>query len=256
MKAYNIVIDMLKNGDKGVLVTIMAGTPSILENIEKHLIWLNGRLILVDKNGCNTALDLNSTLFSSIKNLSDQVLKTRKFHREKLQIGEEWVDLMLEPILPRPRLIVFGCGFVGQALAQMVHLIELPLTVVDDRPQFANSDIFPEGTRVICDDFSRAIEEIDVQETDFVVIVTRGHQYDRICMEKMVGKTLAYIGMIGSKRRVRGLFEELEKSGVDPEWLANVHSPIGLKIGAETPAEIGVSILAEIIQVWRKGEQS
>ena len=164
-----------------------------------------------------------------------------------------WLDVMLEPIVPAPRLLIFGCGHVGQALAWLAHLSELPVTVVDDRPIFANGGLFPTGTEVLCDDFTRAIERLNPGGNDFAVIVTRGHQYDRVCLSRLVGRQMAYVGMIGSKRRVAGLFQEMIREGADPEWLEHVHSPIGLDIGAETPAEIAVSIMAELIRVRRKG---
>jgi xanthine dehydrogenase accessory factor len=152
-----------------------------------------------------------------------------------------------------PRLVILGCGHIGQALAQMAHWVGWPLTVVDDRPDFANSGLFPAGSEVICGNFSQTIQGLQLAEIDYVVIVTRGHQYDRICLEALAGRPLAYIGMIGSRRRVQGLMEELTKDGLDEQWLRSIHSPIGLDLGAETPEEIAVSIVAEMIQVRRKG---
>ncbi|WP_164731139.1 XdhC family protein [Anoxybacter fermentans] len=248
MKIYRTVLKMLMNNEKGVLVTVVDSTPSFEELKGKRCIFKESGFLSDNDKDFNDEL-----LFANLQKLCLKIMDEGKFRREKLKVGDEWIDLMLEPILPMPRLIILGCGYVGQALAQIAYLLELPLVVVDDRSDFANKTLFPPKTRIICDDFSRAIEVIDPKENDFVVIVTRGHKYDRICLEKLAGKKLAYIGMIGSRRRVRELFSELIKEGVDSEWLSKVHAPIGLDIGAETPAEIGVSIMAEIIQIWRKG---
>jgi xanthine dehydrogenase accessory factor len=162
--------------------------------------------------------------------------------------------LTVENYLPKPRMIVLGGGHIALALTKMAKLADFYVTVFDDRPAFANPARFPDADDVICDDFSRVMERIGVRSSDYVVIVTRGHKHDTECLEGVLkGVTPAYTGMIGSRRRVAIVLKQLEAAGYDKGLLGEVHTPIGLKIGAVTPAEISVAILAEVIGVKRKG---
>ena len=157
-----------------------------------------------------------------------------------------------EYYLPRPRLIILGGGHIALALTQMAKTCEFYTLVFDDRPMFANEDRFPAADEVICDDFSRVFERVRINSTDYVVIVTRGHKHDQECLEGVLkGEPPAYTGMIGSRRRVAIVRKQLADAGYSNERLDAVFSPIGLRIGAVTPAEISVSILSEIIRVKR-----
>ncbi|MDR1495977.1 MAG: XdhC family protein [Clostridiales Family XIII bacterium] len=161
---------------------------------------------------------------------------------------------VVEHYLPKPRMVVLGGGHIALALTKMAKLIDFSVTVFDDRPAFANPDRFPEADEVVCDDFSRVMERVKVRSSDYVVIVTRGHKHDTECLEGVLkGVRPAYTGMIGSRRRVAIVLKQLEDAGYDEELLGDVHTPIGLKIAAVTPAEISVAILAEIIQIKRAG---
>jgi xanthine dehydrogenase accessory factor len=151
-------------------------------------------------------------------------------------------------------MIVLGGGHIALALTKMAKLTDFSVTIFDDRPAFANPDRFPEADEVICDSFSRVMERVKVRASDYVVIVTRGHKHDTECLEGVrSGVRPAYTGMIGSRRRVAIVMKQLEEAGYNKALLDGVHSPIGLRIAAVTPAEIAVSILAEIIQVKRAG---
>jgi xanthine dehydrogenase accessory factor len=162
---------------------------------------------------------------------------------------------VVERYAPKPRLLILGGGHIALALVRMAKLIEFSVTVFDDRPMFANPGRFPEADEVICDDFSRVFERLNVRSTDYVVIVTRGHKHDTECLEGVLrGTPPTYIGMIGSRRRVAIVLKQLRDQGFDEDSVAQVHSPIGLAIGAVTPAEISVSIISEIIEVKRKGK--
>ena len=133
----------------------------------------------------------------------------------------------------------------------MAKIIGYEVSVVDDRPSFANSARFPTADTIICDDFERALDAININPQTFVVIITRGHRYDKVCLRKVINQPASYIGMIGSRKRVKALLAELEEEGVPNKLLQKLYSPIGLKIGAETPEEIAVSILSELIKVQR-----
>ena len=151
--------------------------------------------------------------------------------------------------LPPCRLILLGGGHVSQPLCRYAADLEFGVTVVDDRPSFANAARFPDAEHVVCDSFVKAINELAITRYDFVCVITRGHRYDAVCLRQIfAGVMPRYLGLIGSKRRTIELFHMLEEEGFGRALIDRVHTPIGLPIGAETPKEIAISILAELIQ--------
>lgn len=182
-----------------------------------------------------------------------EVLAGRLPRLETIELEGGRVTLFLEPVLPEPEVVVLGGGHVGQQVAAMAKMVGYRVTVIDDRPDFANAALFPTADKIICRRFTEALQDIKITPSTFIVIVTRGHRYDYDCLRAVVEAPAAYIGMIGSRRRVRGVKELLLADGVPASALERIHAPIGVDIGAETPAEIAVSIMAEIIRVYRRG---
>lgn len=153
------------------------------------------------------------------------------------------------------KLVVCGGGHVSVPIIRMGLMIGCQVTVLEDRPKFADNARRAGASRVICETFGEGLEKIEGDEDTFFVIVTRGHRYDQICLEKIVRKRHAYIGMMGSRKRTALVKEQIIADGGDPEVIGRVHTPIGLDIGAETPEEIAVSVMAEIIAVKNRGER-
>ena len=154
---------------------------------------------------------------------------------------------------PQERLILLGGGHIAQPLCRYGVDLGFAVTVVDDRPSFANRGRFPEAKEVICDAFPDALRSLKIHEQDYVAVITRGHRYDADCLRTILAGTFPkYLGMIGSKRRVAGLFQLLKDEGIPGEMLAEIHAPIGLSINALTTQEIAVSIAAELIQCRRR----
>ena len=159
---------------------------------------------------------------------------------------------LIERFMAKPRLIILGGGHISLALADMAYLTDFDTIVYDDRPSFANAERFSTAKAVICDAFLNLTKNITLTSSDFVVDVTRGHMHDKECLEVILsGTEPAYTGMIGSRRRVAIVLDQLASEGFDKERIARIHAPIGLKIGAQTPSEIAVAILAQIIEVKR-----
>lgn len=163
------------------------------------------------------------------------------------------VRLFIDPAPLKLKLLILGAGHISLPLSMMAKILGYHVTVVDDRPFFASKSRFSTADSVICDDFVQAIRQIDIDLNTCVVIVTRGHRHDKLCLKEILKYPNMYTGMIGSRRRVKSLLSELEEQGVPQEYLQKVHSPIGLNINAETPEEIAVSILGELINVHRGG---
>jgi len=159
------------------------------------------------------------------------------------------VTLAIELIKPNLKLLVFGGGHVGQAVALMAALIGYDVTVIDDREQFASRERLPDPRiELVVTNFSAATRELVITSHTAIVIVTRGHQYDELCLKNVIDSRAGYIGMIGSRKRVLSVFRKLASEGFAESSLQRVHAPIGLSIGARSPQEIAVAILAEIIQ--------
>lgn len=165
------------------------------------------------------------------------------------------IALYVERMAPPPELVIVGAGHIAVPLAAIGGLLGWRVTVLDDRPEFARADRFPEADRVIVADFADPFAGVAIGPRTRLVLVTRGHRYDYDCMRALaaLGVEPAYVGMIGSRRRVRAAFEMLGAEGFDPGWLARVRAPIGLDVEARTPAEIAVAVAAEMIQAERGG---
>jgi xanthine dehydrogenase accessory factor len=164
---------------------------------------------------------------------------------------EAWV--YYELALPRPRLVLVGAGHIAVPTAQVARLLDFDVTVIDDRPSFANRNRFPTADEIVVDDFETALEGVSITPTTYVVLVTRGHVHDVRALRRVIDSPAAYIGMIGSRRRVFAVFKLLHAEGVAVERLLRVHAPIGLDIKTETPGEIAVSIGAELLKARRGG---
>ncbi len=165
------------------------------------------------------------------------------------------VDVYIEPIKPLPVLHIFGGGHISFFLARLGKMLGFHVVIIDDRPEYANAERFPEADETIAADLASAVKKLNINSSSYIVIVTRGHQSDSVVLEWAAKTPAAYVGMIGSRKKVKTVFEYLKSKGIKQVQLDRIHAPIGLDIGAETPEEIAVSIMAEIIQVFRQLEK-
>ena len=153
-----------------------------------------------------------------------------------------------------PRLLILGGGHIALSLCQMAHLLGYRIVVVDDRPSFANQARFPQADEVICGDFREVLARLRIGPETYAVVVTRGHRQDEECLDHLLRTEAAYVGSIGSRRRIAIVRERLRESGIPAGRIDELHAPIGLDIGSETPAEIALAILAEITVVRKERE--
>jgi xanthine dehydrogenase accessory factor len=156
--------------------------------------------------------------------------------------------VMIEPITSDDQLMIFGGGHVALALYQICQLLDFRITVTDDRVQFANKQRFPEADRVLAAPYGQQFQSLSITPNTFIVIVTRAHAGDEICLRHALKSPASYIGLLGSRSKFAQLKKRLVDAGVPRAQLKRIHCPIGLDIGAITPEEIAVSIAAEIIQ--------
>jgi xanthine dehydrogenase accessory factor len=161
------------------------------------------------------------------------------------------MDVFVEPILSQPVLYIFGAGHISFFIARVGKMVGFKVAVIDDRADFANERRFPEVDEILAEDFDAVFSRLKINRSAYVVIVTRGHLSDEKVLEWAVGTEAAYIGMIGSRKKNKMVFDNLMARGVPKEALDRVCAPIGLDIGAETPEEIALSIGAQLVQVMR-----
>lgn len=169
---------------------------------------------------------------------------------------EDKVELFIEYITGKPHLVICGGGHIALPLCSIAKMLDFDVTVIDDRIEFANNERFPIADKVLCKEFNEALEEVNANKSSYFVIVTRGHKDDRKCLEKILKKDFFYVGMIGSKSKVAFVINNMLENGYRKEEINKVHTPIGLSIGGQTPAEIAVSIAGEIILEKNKKEAS
>lgn len=161
------------------------------------------------------------------------------------------LEIYVEPILPAPRAFIFGAGHISRGLAQVATLAGFETVIVDDRDSFANRERFPDAAEIHAGEYEEVFPRLNVNETGYIVIVTRGHRDDMRVLRWAVGTSARYIAMIGSKRKVIGVIRELEKEGIPPAAFEKVFAPMGLEIGAVSPEEIAISVVAEMIAMRR-----
>ena len=243
---YREVIRMKQKGGVAVLATLIS-LDGIFPKGErsKALIKISGEKMgsLLDRKELEERiLEESGTLFNE-----------KKPRVVVLNLGREeasWkqMEVLLEPILSEPTVYIFGGGHISQQVSPLAKRVNFKVVVIDDREMFANRERFPEADEVMVSEFEECFDRLSIDESSYIVIVTRGHLYDGFVLEQAVKTNARYIGMIGSKKKIRTLYQNLMEKGIPKEALNRVHAPIGLDIHSETPEEIGVSIIAELIK--------
>ena len=251
-EVFAAVADALERGEAAALVTIVATTGSTPQRVgAKMLVFADGRIVGTIGGGCyendafwkaREAIDHRRPELVHYE-LSDD------FAQETGLICGGQMDVYIEPIEPSPELYVIGAGHVGFHLARLAHEVGFRVHVVDDREKFANDERFPTAEEVVVDDIPTWVARANLPPHAYVVIVTRGHTNDLEALRALAPIDLRYLGLIGSRAKVARIYEALAADDMPAERLKRVHAPIGLDIGAVTPQEIAVSILAELIAV-------
>jgi xanthine dehydrogenase accessory factor len=189
---------------------------------------------------------------------ADALSEVRKtmWDESGVRISMGSMEVFMEPLTLRPRLVLFGAGHVASHIARLAKSVHFRVTVCDDRAEYANAERFPDAEEIVIEDFSRVFDKVRIDDRSYLVIVTRGHQHDAVVLEQAVRTDARYIGMIGSKRKTQTLLENLRAEGVPKDRVDRVYSPIGIAIGAVTPEEIALSIVCELVKVRRLGDEA
>jgi xanthine dehydrogenase accessory factor len=246
--------EALRRGDSAALVTVVRSTGSTPQRAgAKMLVFADGRTVGTIGGGCyeNDAFWKARDAIASGHPLFLHYELNDDFAQENGLICGGQMDVHIDPLIPSPHLYVLGAGHVGWHLARAAANADFHVHVVDDREKFANAERFPDAAEIIVEPIVDWAHRADLPATAFVVIVTRGHQHDLDALRAMAARDLRYLGLIGSRAKVARIYDALLAEGLPDECLRRVHAPIGLNIGAVTPAEIAVSILAQLIAVRR-----
>jgi xanthine dehydrogenase accessory factor len=230
--------EAMRHGHEFYFLTHLKDANNNIKVLGRSILFPDGRVV---GNTSLTQTDIDN-LKSELHNISATSV---------ISIGDTRV--VVDRIRNLKTLYCFGAGHVAVPTARIAAMVGFRVVVADDRSEFANAERFPDADQVyVIDDFNRALEGLDIDADSFIVIVTRGHQYDRVVLEQALKTNAGYIGMISSRKKRDSIYEALIAGGVKKEEIEKVHSPIGIAIGGETPEEIAVSIIAELVSVRSK----
>jgi xanthine dehydrogenase accessory factor len=259
IRLYHIRMDAKAVEDEGMLCG--GNVDVLLEPIlDKHK-TVYERIRGFEKQGIRAVIVTRfnqTTLEKSVIDPNGDIWGDRLEKDEASELRDFWSErrirflnnnTVVEPLSVFSNLYIFGAGHVSQFLSKAANLVDFNVTVIDDREEFANRERFPEADSIIVEDFNKAFNALDFTTNSYIVIVTRGHSHDALVLEKSIEQPTRYIGMIGSKRKVRMVLDYLREKGVKKEILESIHAPIGIDINSETPQEIAISIVAELIKV-------
>jgi len=251
---YQEIVRVKTEGEEAALVTVVSASGSTpREEGAKMLVRPDGSILGTIGGGSLEARAIEEAV-KVIKQAKPKRLHFTLTAKEAGEVGMICggeLEVFIEPILTPPNLYIFGGGHISLPLAKMGRLCGFNIAVVDDRAEFAHAERFPEADVILAEDFTSSFARVKIDKSSYIVIVTRGHQHDEVVLEWAVGTPAKYIGMIGSKTKNETIFSHLLARGISREQLDRVHAPIGLEIEAQTPEEIAVSILAEVIKVRR-----
>jgi xanthine dehydrogenase accessory factor len=253
LEIYQELAKIAASGERAVLATVISSRGSVPRKA--------GTKMIIKEDGSLVGSIGGGNVEQAVQERALEVMKSGEAQMINLDLtgsGEEaWMicggklDVFLEPILPAETLYLFGAGHLSQSTAAVAKMLGLRVVVIDPRPEYSNKDRFPDADSLIVEEYDNAFSKLNVDENSYIVIYTPGHVSDEKCLQFAVGTAAKYVGMIGSKKKVKEIKDRLRKKGVSQQQLDEVYAPIGLEINAQTPEEIAVSILAEITKVRR-----
>jgi xanthine dehydrogenase accessory factor len=255
MDIYEELVRLRRLGQKCAMATIVEVNGSIPSfESAKMLIREDGSIVGTIGGGCVEA---------EVWNAAREVMETEKSRHLNFNLGQDaaydnglicggQLKVFIEPVIPYPRAFIFGAGHVSKSISKIANIAGFATVIVDNREPFANRDRFPEADEIFAEEYEDVFPKLQINSSSYLVIVTRGHRDDMRVLRWAVSTPARYIAMIGSKRKTIAVVRELEKDGVPRDAFDTVHAPMGLEIGAITPEEIAVSVVAEMIATRRQ----
>ncbi len=248
MQIYEEVLRLKRLGRASAIATIVECKGSSPQKQgAKMLVRDDGSLLGTLGGGCLEA-DVRQAALMAINDGHPQTLSFELTEREGGLVCGGTVLVYIEPVLLEPHLVILGAGHVGRALTKLARFIGFRVTVIDDRQEYANRENIPDATDLAVRDFERAFDGMDIEKHTFLVVATRGHNHDLDAVKAALRTNAGYIGLLGSRRKKGLLFKALQEAGFKQEDIERIIIPVGMDIGSTTPEEIGVSIMAQIIE--------
>src|SRR5260370_3318799 len=254
MDIYEEVVRLQRLGQKcGLAISVQVNGSIPSYESAKLLVREHGSIFGTIGGGCVEA---------EVWNVAREVMETERPRHLNFSLGQDaaydnglicggQLNVFVEPVMPQPTAFVFGAGHISKSLCKIAGMAGFATTVIDDRESFANRERFPDVDDVFAGEYEEVFPKLNVNENSFLVIVTRGHRDDMRVLHWAIGTNARYIAMIGSKRKVIGVVKELEKHGVPASAFERIFAPMGFEIGAVTPEEIAISVVAEMIACRR-----
>jgi xanthine dehydrogenase accessory factor len=251
---YEELVHLRRSGQKAALATIVEVEGSIPSfRSAKLLVREDGSMVGTIGGGCTEA---------EVWNAAREVIETEKPRMLSFNLSQDaaydtglicggQLDVYVEPVMPIPSAYIFGAGHISKSLSKVATIAGFRTIVVDNRDTYANRERFPEAAEVHAEEYEEVFSKLPINESSYIIIVTRGHKDDMEVLRWAISTPARYVGMIGSQRKLIEVAKQLQKEGVPIEKLQGVHSPMGLDIGAITPEEIAVAVVAELIH-WRR----
>ncbi|MCZ2148429.1 MAG: XdhC/CoxI family protein [Bryobacterales bacterium] len=266
MDVYEELVRLRRSGQKCAIATIVQVNGSIPSyESAKLLVREDGSMVGTIGGGCVEA---------EVWNAAREAMETERSHHMTFNLGQDaaydnglicggQLNIFIEPVLPQPFAYIFGAGHISKSLSKIADLAGFATVIIDNREQFASRDRFPEAGSIFAEEYEDAFPKLEVNESSYIIIVTRGHRDDMRVLRWAVSTPARYVAMIGSRRKTINVVKELEKEGIPRSAFEKIHAPMGFDIGAITPEEIAVSVVAEMIAVrrnpdsdWRKVTKS
>ncbi|HEX6894860.1 MAG TPA: XdhC/CoxI family protein [Bryobacteraceae bacterium] len=254
MDIYEEVVRLRRLGQKCALATIVQVNGSIPSyESAKLLVREDGSMLGTIGGGCVEA---------EVWNAAREVMQQERPRQMNFSLGQDaaydnglicggQLSVFVEPVVPQPRAFIFGAGHISKSISKVATLAGFATVIVDNREAFANTERFPEADQVFAEEYEEVFPKLAIRDTSYVIIVTRGHRDDMRVLRWAVETNAKYIAMIGSKRKVIGVIKQLEQEGIPRAAFERIFAPMGLEIGAITPEEIAVSVVAEMIALRR-----
>ncbi|HTS51110.1 MAG TPA: XdhC/CoxI family protein [Bryobacteraceae bacterium] len=254
MDIYEEVVRLRRLGQKCALATIVQVNGSIPSyESAKLLVREDGSMIGTIGGGCVEA---------EVWNAAREVMQQERARHMNFSLGQDaaydnglicggQLSVFVEPVVPQPRTFIFGAGHISKSISKVATLAGFATVIIDNRESYANRDRFPEADEVFAEEYEDVFPKLAIRDTSYLIIVTRGHRDDMRVLRWAVETNAKYIAMIGSKRKVIGVIKQLEKEGLPRAAFERIFAPMGLEIGAITPEEIAISVVAEMIALRR-----
>lgn len=254
MDIFEEIVRLRRLGQKCAIATIVQVNGSIPSYQSAKL--------LVREDGSMTGTIGGGCVEAEVWNAAREVMETERSRNLTFNLGQDaaydnglicggQLTVYVEPVIPQPRALIFGAGHISKSLCHIASLAGFSVSVIDNRETYANRERFPEASETIAEEYEDAFPKLAVNDTTYIVIVTRGHRDDMRVLRWAVGRPARYIAMVGSKRKVIGVVKEFENEGVPREAFERIFAPMGFEIGAVSPEEIAVSVVAEMIACRR-----